>query len=60
MRVGVVGVALTGWMIEHAGQGSLAGWWQAFSTAALMCVAGSAFFLAFARGDRIFGDTDQF
>ena len=56
---GVVGVAATGWMIEHAGLG-LRGWWQAFSTAAALCMSGSVVFLACAQGDRIFGDTDQF
>ncbi len=56
---GVVGVAATGWMVEGAGEG-LVGWYQAFTTAALLCCGSSFFFLAFASGDRIFGETDQF
>jgi hypothetical protein len=52
-------VAATGWMVENAGEG-LVGWYQAFTTAALLCCGSSFFFLAFASGDRIFGETDQF
>lgn len=56
---GVIGVAATGWMVEKAGTGLL-GWYQAFSIAALLCVASSLYFLAFAAGEKIFGETDQF
>lgn len=56
---GVIGVAATGWMVEKAGAGLL-GWYQAFSIAAMLCVASSLHFLAFASGDRLFGETDQF
>jgi len=57
---GVVGVAVTGLMLESAGVGSLGGWWQAFATSSALCVAGSLLFLSSARGDRIFGASDQF
>lgn len=52
-------MAATGWMVEKGGAG-LVGWYQAFSIAALLCVASSLYFLAFAAGEKIFGDTDQF
>ena len=55
----MIGVAATGWMVEKAGSGLL-GWYQAFSIAAVLCVASSFFFLAFAAGEKIFGETDQF
>ncbi|KAK9804281.1 hypothetical protein WJX72_004509 [[Myrmecia] bisecta] len=58
---GVVGVAVTGLLLQHtSGASSLAGWWLALSAAALQCIGGSLFFLAAARGERLFGDTDQF
>ncbi len=56
---GVIGVAATGWMVEKGGAGLL-GWYQAFSIAALLCVASSLYFLLFAAGEKIFGETDQF
>ena len=55
---GVVGVALTGWMLERAG-GAATGWWQALATAAALCLAGSLHFLAFARGQRLFGSAED-
>lgn len=57
---GVVGVAVTGWMLEAAGVSSLGGWWQAFATSSALCVAGSLLFLTSARGDRLFGGNEQF
>jgi len=55
LRAGVVGVQATGWLLQAAGPGSLAGWWRAYGAAAGLCVAGSAWFLAAARGERLFG-----
>ena len=52
---GVVGVQATGWLLQVAGPASLAGWWRACSAAAALCLAGSAYFLAAARGERLFG-----
>ncbi|EIE21273.1 MFS general substrate transporter [Coccomyxa subellipsoidea C-169] len=57
---GMVGVAVTGCMLEAAGTGSLLGWWQAFATSSALCMAGSLMFLTSARGDRLFGGSDQF
>ncbi len=51
----MVGVQATGWLLQAAGPGSLAGWWRAYGAAAGLCVAGSAWFLAAARGERLFG-----
>jgi ACS family sodium-dependent inorganic phosphate cotransporter len=59
-HAGVVGVALTGLMLDAAGVESIGGWWQAFATASALCVAGSLYFLSAARGERLFGDGDQF
>ena len=60
LHAGVIGVAVTGVMLDTAGVESIGGWWQAFSTASALCVAGSLYFLSAARGERIFGDSDQF
>ena len=60
VHAGVIGVAVTGVMLDSAGVESIGGWWQAFSTASALCIAGSLYFLSAARGDRIFGDSDQF
>jgi hypothetical protein len=56
---GVIGVAVTGYLLERGGAG-LGGWWQAFSTSATLCILGATFFLVAARGDRVFGETDQY
>jgi hypothetical protein len=48
-------------MLESAGVENLAGWWQAFATCSVLCVAGSLLFLSSASGDRIFGgESDDF
>lgn len=61
ISAGVVGVALSGRLLQHAGgAAALAGWRHAFGLAALLCVGGSTMFLRHARGDRLFGETDQF
>lgn len=58
---GVVGVALSGRLLEHAGGAAVrAGWQHAFGVSAVLCLAGSSVFVRFARGDKIFGETDNF
>ncbi len=58
---GVVGVQATGLLLQAGGPGSLAGWWQACAVAAGLCLAGSAYFAAAARGERLFGgETEAF
>ena len=53
---GVVGVAVTGYVLQWAGGAqNSAGWYQAFAAAAVQCVAGSLVYLRFARGERLFG-----
>ncbi len=54
-------MALSGRLLDRAGGAAvLAGWWHAFGLAALLCMGGSTVFIRFARGDKIFGETDQF
>mmetsp|Transcript_1443 Transcript_1443/g.4290 ORF Transcript_1443/g.4290 Transcript_1443/m.4290 type:complete len:472 (+) Transcript_1443:170-1585(+) len=58
---GVIGVALSGRLLDRAGGAAeLAGWRHAFGLAAVLCISGSTVFIRFARGDKIFGETDQF
>lgn len=59
---GVVGVAATGALLQAGGGAEqLAGWYQAVGLAAVLCVLGSGVFLAYARGERLFGgDTADF
>lgn len=57
---GVIGVAVTGFILDRAGEGSLRGWWQALMVAAAMCWGGSLLFLTSARGEKIFGDSNEF
>lgn len=59
---GVIGVAATGHILKWAGGAERAlGWYQALTLCAVQCVAGSFFFIAFGRGDRLFGgDADDF
>lgn len=53
---GVVGVAATGFLLQWGGGAEhLSGWYRAFAAASLQCLAGSAVFLLFARGERLFG-----
>jgi hypothetical protein len=57
----VIGVTVTGVMLErNGGSSQLAGWYQAYGTSLALVLAGSGVFLAAARGDRIFGETDLF
>ncbi|KAK9806410.1 hypothetical protein WJX73_003076 [Symbiochloris irregularis] len=51
---GVIGVAVTGVMLKHSD--GMAGWWAAFLLCAAQCLAGSVFFLFFAKGERLFGE----
>lgn len=53
---GVVGVAVTGYLLQWAGGASHpAGWYQACAAAALQCMAASFIFISAARGERLFG-----
>lgn len=53
---GVVGVAVTGYLLQWAGGADRpAGWYQACAAAAVQCLAASAIFIAAARGERLFG-----
>ena len=53
---GVVGVAVTGYLLQWAGGASRpAGWYQACAASALQCMAASFVFIAAARGERLFG-----
>ena len=53
---GVVGVAATGRLLEWSGGADKVwGWYQALALAAVQCVGGSIAFVAFGRGDRLFG-----
>ncbi|PRW51088.1 putative anion transporter 5 [Chlorella sorokiniana] len=53
---GVVGVAVTGYLLQWAGGASQpTGWYQACAAAALQCLAASFVFIAAARGERLFG-----
>ena len=58
---GVIGVAVTGVMLNtSSGTIESNGWFQAFATCALQCMVGSAVFVLFAQGNRLFGgDTDS-
>jgi len=59
---GVIGVAATGRLLQAAGGAEQrAGWYNAVGLAAAQCVLGSGVFLAYARGERLFGgDTADF
>ncbi len=59
---GVIGVAATGHILKYAGGADkVLGWYQALTLAAVQCVGGSLIFIAFGRGDRLFGgDSDDF
>lgn len=59
---GVVGVAVTGRILERAGGAvNTKGWYQALFLAAVQCLGGAVVFLIFGRGERLFGaDTDDF
>lgn len=53
---GVIGVAVTGYLLQWAGGADkVAGWNQSFALAAIQGIAGSIFFILFARGERLFG-----
>jgi MFS transporter, ACS family, solute carrier family 17 (sodium-dependent inorganic phosphate cotransporter), other len=60
-NAGVVGVALSGQLLQRAGGAAvLTGWRHAFGLAAMLCIGGSTIFIRYAQGGRIFGETDQF
>jgi len=52
---GVIGVAVTGQILDAAGgAANKAGWFQAHALAAGICVKAAMFFAMFARGERLF------
>jgi hypothetical protein len=52
---GVIGVAVTGQILEAAGGAAAkAGWYQAHTLAAAICVKAATTFAVFARGERLF------
>lgn len=52
---GVVGVAVTGHILDAAGgAGSIAGWWRAHSLAAFILLGALQLFNMFAKGTRQF------
>lgn len=52
---GVVGVAVTGVLIQRGGgAGEVGGWYAAHALSAGVCVAAAAVFAVFARGERVF------
>jgi ACS family sodium-dependent inorganic phosphate cotransporter len=54
---GVIGVAVTGYILScFDGGTATTGWYAAFSLAAGLCFSGSALFMRYARGSRLFGD----
>ncbi len=54
---GVIGVAVSGWLLQRAGgAANLAGWYNALGTASVLALAGSVIFVRYARGTRTFGD----
>ena len=53
-------MAVTGFILDHTGEGTTRGWWQAFMVASVLCWGGSALFLTSARGERLFGDLNDF
>ena len=56
---GVIGVAVTGVLLQHAGPESpLAGWWQSFGAAAWLVIIGGIAFIVFGKGHNLFGDTE--
>jgi ACS family sodium-dependent inorganic phosphate cotransporter len=52
---GVVGVAVTGYILDAAGgAGHLSGWWQAHAVASVVLLCALASFNVFAKGTRQF------
>lgn len=53
---GMIGVAVTGQLLELSGGAAMrSGWTQAFLLASIQCIAGSFVFIKYARGERLFG-----
>lgn len=59
---GVIGVALTGHLLERAGGATqVMGWNESMALCAVQGLIASVIFIRFARGDRLFGaDTGDF
>ncbi|GMH45831.1 hypothetical protein BSKO_13794 [Bryopsis sp. KO-2023] len=52
---GVIGVAVTGFILEHhGGSTSVAGWQSSFATCAVLGASGSLLFIFFAKGEKLF------
>eukprot|EP00983_Pelagomonas_calceolata_P046302 1140097-Pelagomonas_calceolata.AAC.2 len=52
---GVIGVAITGRILDwYGGSAVLGGWYQAHALAAIICLGATVIFFSFARGDRCF------
>lgn len=52
---GVIGVAVTGFILKHnGGSENPAGWQQSFSTCAGLGIIGSLLFILFAKGEKLF------
>eukprot|EP00210_Caulerpa_lentillifera_P006519 g6226.t2 len=52
---GVIGVAVTGWILELNGGGvEQTGWIQAFLISAVLCLMGSVFFMKSGKGEALF------
>lgn len=52
---GVIGVAVTGFMLEHnGGSENPAGWQHSFATCAGLGITGSMLFILFAKGEKLF------
>lgn len=53
---GVIGVAVTGFIIEeNGGSESIVGWQLSFAVCAVLGVFGSLIFILFAKGEKLFG-----
>lgn len=52
---GVIGVAITGLILDHqGGAANIRGWYQAHAVCAILCVVACIVFNVFARGQRLF------
>jgi MFS transporter, ACS family, solute carrier family 17 (sodium-dependent inorganic phosphate cotransporter), other len=52
---GVIGVAVTGWILDaNGGAAERAGWYQAHMVCAGICLKACSVFAVFARGEKLF------
>jgi ACS family sodium-dependent inorganic phosphate cotransporter len=53
---GVIGLPVTGWLLEAGGgAANVEGWRNACLVASILCAAGAVVFIVFGRGDRVIG-----